>query len=118
MPRPARPCRSSKDDDGISESYLKDRIIAALRRAGIFAWRSGAGPYAPAGVSDISGVLPGGRALYIEAKKPGKYADPRRGLTKPQAIFLHQAREQGALCIVTDTVVWVLAVLREEGYGQ
>lgn len=46
--------------------------------------------YSEAGASDLYGTLPGGRALYVEVKMPGKKATPA------QAAWLDAERRLGA----------------------
>jgi len=51
-------------------------------------------PYDRKGIPDISGILAGGRAFFVEVKSPkGK-------LTKEQRDFLNSAHQMGALCIL------------------
>jgi hypothetical protein len=89
---------------------LRGDIGRAMRRGGVeqvgayLAGRSGA---AHAGLSDIIGTLPGGRALYIEVKQPEWLRVSRTGRTrcerapgKPsdeQLAFLDTMAEAGAL---------------------
>lgn len=80
-------------------------MISVCQHLGIMCWRNNSqGTYDPRakkyrqlvghtrkGVADIIGVLPGGRALFIEAKtKTGK-------LSSEQVDFLQQAKSMGAL---------------------
>lgn len=79
--------------------------LEALRARGIFAYRANSGAMkAPSGrfvrfggvsgLSDVVGILPGGRALYAEAKRQGV------GPTAEQAEFLHRVNQAGGLGIV------------------
>ncbi len=80
----------------------------ALRR--VFAWRNNTtGVYDPTrkcfrkftgmkGVSDILGVLPGGRLLAIEAKKKGGYPTPE------QRAFIEAVNDAGGLAFVARSV--------------
>ncbi len=68
------------------KNYLK------LRR--IFFFKHWGGPMGSKGIPDIIGVLPGGRGLFIEIKKPGGK------LTPDQERFLENATEAGALSFV------------------
>jgi hypothetical protein len=82
----------------MSESQLKKQMVDAIKarfpRINVI-WRHGAGPYAPAGLPDIFGVLPPrGRLLVIEAKLPGEKP------TKLQADWLRRFAEAGACAIV------------------
>jgi hypothetical protein len=61
------------------------------------------------GISDISGILPGGRSLRIEVKKPGE---------KPsgaQSSYLQMARVMGAVAFVAYSVDDVERELEREG---
>jgi hypothetical protein len=75
------------------EARLKTAIVKHLRSRGIICWRQGAGPYAPAGLSDIIGCMMDGRFLAIEAKVEGNQ------LTELQERFL-QSLPPGAVTIV------------------
>jgi hypothetical protein len=86
-------------------------------------WRINVGTYltpdgsrlvktAPTGFPDLSGILPGGRALFIEVKSAkGKASDE-------QMAFGRMALERGAVWMVARSVEDVERVLRVEGYGQ
>lgn len=58
------------------------------------------------GVSDILGVLPNGRALAIEVKRPG--GKP----TEAQQLFLHEVNRAGGLAFTASSVDEVEAYLR------
>lgn len=60
---------------------------------------------APKGHPDIAGMLRDGRALYIEAKRPGGK------LTDEQAAFLTAVNAHGGLGIVADSVDTLLRYL-------
>ena len=96
-----------------SETSLKNAIMLWLRTQDILAWRSPAGPFSTAGIPDIIGVLPGGRFLAIEAKRPGKYKDPVQGLTPAQSRMLVALGDVGALTIVTDTLQHVIEAITD-----
>lgn len=67
---------------GLSEAQIQRSILDLLTARGILAWtvdaggralRRGQDPHgsvAPRGLPDLQGVLPGGRALFIEVKRP------------------------------------------------
>lgn len=99
-----------------SEAEVQRDILKALAQAGITAFafdsgakamrsRAGAGGASAgaAGLPDIIGWLPGGRALFIEVKRPGFYGGGAwTGKTKPagrvsdaQAAFLGHAISAG-----------------------
>ncbi|MDE2097403.1 MAG: VRR-NUC domain-containing protein [Patescibacteria group bacterium] len=97
----------------MTESRIKDAIIRFLRANGIFCWRAGAGPYAPAGVPDILGVLPeSGRSLGIEVKR----AATRTRVTPLQQKWIGDMRTAGALAFVATSVEDVRNELQGAGY--
>jgi hypothetical protein len=61
------------------------------------------------GVSDILGVLPGGRALAVEVKRPGGKPTPS------QADFLREVSQAGGLALVITSVEEIRAALEEAG---
>ena len=85
-----------------NEGTLKGRIMRYLKSVNVYAWSNPAGPFSKGGLPDILGVLPGGRMLAIEAKAPGRYKDPRDGLTPAQVITLAHLEVAGVAVIVTD----------------
>ena len=106
-----------------SEKEVQRDIMAFLALHKIFHWRvnSGAitGEYKGKrrfvrftslnGVSDIVGILPGGKMLCIECKRrTGKVSDD-------QADFLFRAGSIGALAFVARSVADVENALRREG---
>lgn len=62
------------------------------------------------GVPDITGVLPGGRALYIEVKKP------KGVVSTHQKEFIRRATEAGALAFVARSPQDVHTELGMAGY--
>ncbi len=103
--RPGKPCVPLEKD-------IQRQILDYLALRGIPAWRvnSGAmvGEYkgkkrfmrmnGKPGMSDICGVIPGGRALFIEVKRPGRLA------TVEQTWFLNEMDAAGALAFVAWSV--------------
>lgn len=95
----------------IPESAIQAHVLQYLRLRGIKAYRINAGMIptgekrsrrmirlAPKGFSDIMGVMPGGRAIFVECKaKGGK-------LTQFQEMFLDEMRQQGAVCVVARSI--------------
>ena len=63
------------------------------------------------GHSDLGGVLKGGRAFYLEVKRPG-WDGPKTDREQLQAEFLRQARSVGAIAEFVTSVDEALAVLR------
>jgi hypothetical protein len=80
--------------------YLRFKRIVAFRiNSGMIKTESGGMvKLAPRGFSDIVGVLPGGRALFIEVKT-GK-----NKTTEFQEIFLEEMKNQGALAFVAYSI--------------
>ncbi len=60
------------------------------------------------GMSDIAGILKGGRGLYIEVKRPGQK------LMEHQAEFLAECSRNGALAFMATSVEDVLKALSNE----
>ncbi len=92
----------------IPERAIQAQILQYLRYRGIKAFRINAGGLrdkrnhlirmAPKGSADIWGVMPGGRAIFVECKAEGGK------LTQFQELFLQEMKEQGAVCIVARSV--------------
>lgn len=110
----------------MTESQLVNTIIEELLYSKIFCWRTNNTPtydakrqvyrsmpkFAMHGVPDISGVLPDGRALFIEVKLPkGK-------LSTAQQIFLARAGMLGALAFEARSPQDVHRQLLASGYGK
>jgi len=53
------------------EKAVEQAIMRALRSRGAVVVKSHGSAYSGAGVPDLVGVLPGGRALALEVKRPG-----------------------------------------------
>jgi hypothetical protein len=86
-------------------------------------WRINVGTYltpdgsrkvktAPTGFPDLSGILPGGRALFIEVKSSKGRA------SEEQLAFGRMAMARGAVWMIARSVEDVERVLRIEGYGK
>lgn len=98
------------------ESEIQRTILQYLEIRGIFHWRNNTGAlksdtrfvrFGHKGSSDIVGVLPGGRALFIEVKR-------RTGrLTEAQKEFIARAHMAGALAFEARSVEEVDRRLRE-----
>lgn len=103
-----------------SESEIETLILDYLKAKKIFAWknpsagyfdtrtkrfRKHSSIYALIGVSDIIGVLPDGRALFIEVKSESGRLSPA------QKEFLRLAQSQQALCIVAKSLDHVILEL-------
>jgi hypothetical protein len=65
----------------ILESEITKAILKDLRSMGVFCFKHWGGPMGTKGVSDILGVLPGGRFLALEVKtEKGKLTPGTGGL--------------------------------------
>jgi len=95
----------------MKEAPLKRAILRLLKKRGYLAWSNPQNAYTRSGIPDIQGVLPGGRALFIECKAPGRYKNPETGCTELQASTIERLRKQGALVLVVDSVIAVQAAL-------
>lgn len=92
-----------------TEQSIQRAILDYLRYRGIFCWKNNtAGIYVKArntyipshapGVSDILGILPGGRFLAIEVKAPKGRVSPA------QEQFLQTINERGGLAFVARSI--------------
>ena len=108
----------------IRGGFIRAAKAAGVRNAGsLVAQGRGA---AQAGLPDIVGCLPGGRALFIECKAPQWARIGRGGAlrvlrsagepTEDQLAFLDTMEEAGALCMVAWSQDDVMDALREAGY--
>lgn len=95
-----------------SEHTIVNRILAYLRQRGVWCEKMHGGPMQAAGIPDILGVIPGGRALALEVKRPG--GEP----TVLQARTLARLRETGALVAVVTSVAEVEALLAPVSGGN
>ncbi len=90
------------------ESQIQVAVMAYLRARGILCWPQnreksgrgarGAGHVGFRGLPDIGGVLPGGRAIHVEIKRPGGKPSPH------QVGAIAMLRKQGALVFVASSV--------------
>jgi len=106
------------------EQPVVNAVLVYLRTHGIFAFRvntqgvplhDGSGGYRPApttGISDILGVLPDGRFLAVECKRPHGGT-----VSTAQSVFLGRIRGSGGLALVARSVEEVVTALTEAGYG-
>lgn len=100
------------------ESSIQRAIFEYLRYEGIFCFRvnqqgvplhdgSGRWRRGPTrGISDILGILPGGRFLAIEVKRPGEKPTPQ------QEAFLEAVNQSGGLGIVATSIDDVEKLIR------
>jgi hypothetical protein len=92
------------------EAAVLSQVLALLRLRGVFAWRNhSVGIWDPTrrvfrahpglrGVSDVLGILPGGRLIAIECKAP------RGRLTAEQSAFLANVVKAGGVALVVRDV--------------
>ncbi|MDR1785202.1 MAG: VRR-NUC domain-containing protein [Spirochaetaceae bacterium] len=99
------------------EGRVKAAILRYLEAAGIWAWNSPTGAakidgrwvrFGTPGSADIIGVLPGGRFLAVECKRPkgGR-------LSCEQAAWLARVRRMGGVAFVARDTAEVAAALRD-----
>lgn len=95
-----------------SETEIQHDIMEYLVLRGLKVWRQNVGRvggvnHGRKGMSDIGGVLPGGKYLAVEVKKQdGK-------LTIEQRVFLDTVRELGGLAVVARSVADVEIALAQ-----
>lgn len=103
---------------GETESGVLNAVCQFLSVHGIFHWRNNTGAYRIKnrfirygfpGSSDIAGVCPDGRALYVECKKPGGRLSPL------QREFLDKINGLGAVGITADGVESLEKQLKKRG---
>lgn len=95
----------------LPERTIQAQVLQYLRYRGIKAFRINSGMIstgekhsrrmirlAPKGSADIWGVLPGGRAVFVEIKTP------KGRTTVLQEMFLEEMREQGAVAFVARSI--------------
>lgn len=105
---------------------MKERDIVKIIREslkrdfGTWLHKQTGGPFAEIGASDLYGTLPGGRAIYIEVKKPQtKGLQTDRAVT--QRAWLDRERALGAVAIVASSYEEVLTAVNAAGiypHGQ
>ena len=82
---------------------MKERIVIAklkawLEKRGCLVHKMHGTVYTPKGMPDLFGVIPGGRAIYVEAKAPGKTPNPN------QTAFLDRLSSMNAVACWADSV--------------
>lgn len=119
-----------------TEKQVENQILHWLNSVGIFAWKNqSTGVYDPRkkvfrishnkyainGVSDILGILPEGRILAIEVKKPCKGIRTKDQLLKlaseAQRAFIQSVNNRGGLAIVADRLAIVEQQLAYYAYS-
>ena len=103
----------------MNETDLQNLIRLALSERGIISWRNNTGALKDRegrlvkyglcpGSSDIIGIMPDGRFLAIEVKRPGKNPTPA------QANFIEIVRKYGGIAGVVRSVEELDHLLRSE----
>jgi len=93
------------------ESEITKEIRRYLDIKGIYHWKNWQGPMSGVnGVSDIIGIVPGGKFLAIEVKTE------RGKLTPKQDKFISDINYQGGLAFVARSVEDVMRELGEKGW--
>lgn len=107
-----------------TEQDLVRQCLDYLALRGAFCWRQNQGGMktrratgrpgfvrfaSAAGIADIVGVLPGGRMLACECKRPGKHPEPH------QAAFLARVAAAGGLALCVHSWAELEAGLRAAG---
>lgn len=104
------------------ENDIQNSILIYLNMVGIFAWknksqgtfdpsrgifRKAKGKHTINGTSDILGILPGGRFLAIEVKRPST----RKQTTPDQRRFIEEINKNGGLAFVACSMTEVKEIL-------
>jgi hypothetical protein len=85
----------------VTETALKQKVMAYCKHQGLFAVKIAGGARQRAGISDILIFLPPrGRLLALELKAPGKINET----TPLQRSFLARVTEAGGFGVVADSV--------------
>ena len=108
-----------------TEQSIVNACLDLLKFRGAFAWRVNQGAMKTAaggfvrfnrveGISDIVGVLRGGRYASVEVKRPGL---GKRSRPEPhQQAFLDRVAACGGLAVCVTSVAELDAILTSEGY--
>jgi Holliday junction resolvase len=96
----------------LSESTIKDSIMAFLRKEGGHFWRVGSSPYQRSGCPDILGIYRG-FAIGLEIKTPEAFKKKDNGCTANQLVFMKKMEDNGALVLVACSVDQVREFLSE-----
>ena len=89
------------------ETFLEAAILDYLTLRRIPAWRTHSARFPPVtpGVSDIIGILPGGRFLAVECKAPGG------SCSSAQSAFIGTVRNAGGVAVLAYDLVDVVKLL-------
>jgi len=97
------------------EGAVLKTILDYLALRGVYHWRSNTGrrggvSYGKVGSADILGILPNGRFLAIEVKRPGGVA------SFEQLEFLANIAKNGGVAFVADNLQTVIDHLSKAGF--
>lgn len=87
-----------------TETEIKKEIRRYLKIVGIFNWNQWQGQFSVRGVPDLIGILPKGRILAIEVKKPGWKPNEKSQHWQDQKAFIERINEEGGLAFVATSV--------------
>jgi hypothetical protein len=101
----------------MQKQRLEKAIVADIREylvneVGATCHKHHGNAYSERGLPDLFGTLPGGRAFYIEVKRPGKLAT----LTPAQRLLLQQEAKNGAVAGYATSVEDVVDLLMQQGF--
>lgn len=114
MPSTKPPVPLERDIQRNVLAYLGFRKILAWRNQTQGTWDAAKGVYRSKqtlkGVPDVLGILPDGRFMGIEIKRPGQHLRPE------QAYFQQEALKARGFCVCVHSVAEIEAALKAEGY--
>jgi len=99
-----------------TEKEITNEIRKYLKVNGIFHWKQWGNPMMMSGLSDIIGILPDGRFLAIEVKRPRVRGSGSHHINRKQREFLLRVKESGGVAILAfclDDVIKVLSPILE-----
>lgn len=115
----------------ISENETENNILEYLTIQGVFCWknptagyfdakkgyfRKQVSQYAVKGVGDILGILPDGKSLSIEVKRPKTQVQPAGKVSQDQKLFIEIAKKNNGVAFVAYDCSDVKLSLQEAGY--
>lgn len=109
---------------GMTESQLVNALIEEMLYRGIICWRNNNTPvfdatrqlyrkmpkFSMPGIPDIAGIMPDGRALFIEVKLPKGKISPA------QAAFIYKAKALRAIAFVARNSQDIHTAFQQAGY--
>jgi hypothetical protein len=103
---------SLKEINKPSEADIKAGIRRYLELRGIFSWNQWQGQFSVPGVPDIIGILPGGKILGIEVKRPGWAPRVDNKRWKKQQAFIQRINDCGGVAFVATGIEDVIKGLQ------